>query len=270
MLRKGMKMERKLADRIRKIILLICMFITASSAHYVSDTYAGAKAVNTSDTYNYMYDPFEDKNLSADDGLKVSDPLEGYNRFIFSFNDKLYFYILKPVAQGYKNIMPEDARRSVKRFFLNLATPIRLANCLLQGKFNGAGIELYRFSVNTTIGIAGFLDPAYNVCGLTRYDEDSGQTLGRYGIGHGMYIVWPILGPSSIRETFGTIADMFLDPLYYVDLNLFESAGIEAYQIINTTSLKIGEYEDFKKSAIDPYTSLKNAYLQNRESAVKQ
>ncbi|MEI6127430.1 MAG: VacJ family lipoprotein [Pseudomonadota bacterium] len=227
------------------------------------------KSIDDDATGSYLYDPFEDKRMSPENGCNISDPLESYNRCIFVFNDKLYFWVLKPAAQGYMYVMPEPARRSVKRFFLNLATPMRLVNCLLQAKFSKAGIELYRFSVNSTVGLAGLFDPAHNVCGLNRYDEDTGQTLGLYGIGHGIFIVWPVLGPSSIRETFGTVGDMFLDPLFYVNMSIWGSAGIEAFQLVGNTSFKIGEYEDFKKSAIDPYTSLKNAYVQYRDSLVK-
>jgi phospholipid-binding lipoprotein MlaA len=216
-------------------------------------------------------DPFEKFEISSssEQGLiNISDPIECYNRAIFAFNDNVYFYSIKPIAQLYNKVLPEKARISVKNFFLNLATPTRFVNCLFQGKFKGAGTELSRFFINTTLGIAGFFDPANASYGLPRYDEDSGQTFGLYGMGQGIYIVWPFIGPSSIRDTAGLIADIFLDPLYYTNIELWENVLIEGYKMVNSTSLRIGDYEELKNSAIDPYVSLRNAYIQLRQNAV--
>ncbi len=246
--------------------LLISFVVLCSGSNAA---WAGNQDNAGSATGSYLEDPFEAQESSST-GVTIRDPLEKYNRFMFAFNDKLYFYVLKPVAQGYTYVMPEDARRSIKRFFINLEAPIRLVNCLLQGKVKGAGIEFTRFVINSTGGFLGFFDPAYSCWDLKRYDEDTGQTLGVYRLGHGLYIIWPFFGPSSIRDTVGLVGDMFLDPLTYVDMHWWESAGIEAYQAVNTTSLKIGEYEDFKASAIDPYVSLRNGYIQYRANQVKE
>jgi len=111
-------------------------------------------------------------------------------------NDKLYRWVLKPVAKGYKFVVPDPVRVSVRNFFLNLGTPIRAVNALLQGKFGDMGMELARFGINSTIGMAGLFDPAKEFH-PTRKDEDTGQTLGVYGLGPGFYLVLPILGPSD-------------------------------------------------------------------------
>jgi len=197
----------------------------------------------------------------------ISDPLEPINRAFFQFNDRLYFWVLKPVATGYKNVVPEAARIGVRNFFSNLETPVRLGNCLLQGKFEGAGTEVCRFVINTTIGVAGFGDPALSRYDLKRCDEDFGQTLGFYGLGPGFYIHWPVFGPSSLRDTGGALGDGLLDPVSYVP-SFPIRAGIRTFETINGTSLRLGDYERLKKSALDPYIALRNAYHQHRQHLI--
>ena len=246
------------------VMMVVCFSFAGGRMNIVCAADIGSAPAYINDNY----DPFEKTGAEADQ-QQVADPLEKFNRSMFMFNDKLYYYALKPAAKGYSYIMPEPARICVKRFFVNLATPVRLVNCCLQGKFSSAGIELTRFLVNTTAGLAGFFDPAYYCWQITRHDEDTGRTLGRYGIGHGIYLVWPILGPSSIRDTFGFAGDRLLDPLFYVDMAFWQNATIDAYDTVNSVSLKINDYDEFKKSALDPYVSLKNAYIQNRGHALK-
>ena len=142
--------------------------------------------------------------------VTIADPWEPFNRAMFNFNDRLYFGVLKPVAEAYRAIVPEPSRVSVGNFFSNLRSPIRFVNCLLQANVIGAATELFRFMLNITIGLAGLFDAAGSEeIGLLRQDEDFGQTLGFYGIGHGFYIVWPFLGPSSPRDTVGMAGDYF-------------------------------------------------------------
>lgn len=195
---------------------------------------------------------------------ELSDVLEPVNRAFFHFNDKLYFWVLKPAARGYKAVVPEPARVGVRNFFYNLAFPIRFVNCLLQGKGEGAANELGMFMVNTVFGIAGFLDVIPD--DVKSHKEDLGQTFGRYGIGPGFYIVWPFLGPSTVRDSIGMAGDGFLNPFNYLDF--WYNAGARAYDAVNETSLRIGEYEALKRAAIDPYVALRNAYHQNRLSLI--
>ena len=201
--------------------------------------------------------------------IRVADPLRVLNKAIFVFNDKAYFWVLKPVARGYKAVVPEIARKGVRNFFYNLGMPIRFVNCILQGKGSAAGGELGRFILNTTVGVLGFGNPAAGDPSLNPDAEDLGLTFGRYGIGNGIYLVWPILGPSTLRDSVGDVGDWFLDPVTYVDPRLAEYS-IKAGKIINDTSLRLGEYESMMNAAIDPYTAFRDAYLQYRQEKVRK
>ena len=198
----------------------------------------------------------------------ISDPLEPWNRAMFTFNDKLYFWVAKPLARGYSVIVPEWGRVRVKNIFHNISMPVRFVNNLLQLKINGSGTELLRFVFNTTVGVGGMFDVAKNI-DLKVQEEDLGQTLGVYGIGNGFYIVWPVLGSSSIRDTVGTVGDFFLELVSYITPTE-ALIGVRTFDYTNETSLHIGDYEDFKESAIDPYISLKSAYTEYRKNKIKE
>lgn len=215
------------------------------------------------DEFDEFDDDFEPELIG------MADPLESWNRAMFHFNDKLYFWILKPVSSGYRVILPQPIRRSVKHFFENLGFPIRFVNCLLQAKFQGAGTELARFSVNSTIGLAGFLDVAKQDLGIYEREEDFGQTLGVYGLGPGIYINWPILGASSLTDTVGLVGDAYLSPLNYLSETEYTIA-IDAYELTNSTSLVLGDYEDLKRAAVDPYIALRDYYYQSRQKKIKE
>ena len=205
----------------------------------------------------------------AEQMAEVADPLEPLNRLMFGVNDILYFWVVKPCAQLCKDVVPEPARIGIRNFFCNLATPIRLANCLLQGKGDSAGTELHRFLVNTTAGVLGFGDPARDKLGLESADEDLGQTLAVYSLGNGFYIVWPLLGPSTVRDTAGYVGDQFLNPLWYVEPTE-ASIGISSGKIVNESSFHIGEYESFKAAAVDPYVAMRGAYIQYRNNQIQE
>lgn len=219
-------------------------------------------------------DPFQDDNV---DFLKeekdsfapdsIADPLEPWNRVVFRFNDKLYFWVLKPAAQGYKAVVPDPVRLGIRNFFHNLSAPIRIVNCFLQGKMEDTADEMARFVYNSTFGIAGFMDLAKDNPKLNPPEEDFGQTLAVMGIGNGCYIVWPVFGASTVRDTFGLGGDWLLTPTSYMDDTLVE-VGVDALDIVNRTSFKLGDYEALKSAAIDPYVSLRNAYIQYRENRI--
>ena len=212
---------------------------------------------------------FDDIPMGEMEGDFIRDPFESINRVFFYFNDKLYFWILKPVATGYKKVTPDQFRVCVRNFFSNLTMPIRAVNCLLQGKFVGVGSELLRFLVNSTAGMLGLMDPAQTALKLEKQDEDFGQTLGVYGLGPGFFINWPFLGPSSVRGTAGLVGDMFVDPKGWIRLDSGEWIIINGFERVNTTSLSIGEYEALKKAALDPYVAIRDAYYQYRQNRIK-
>ncbi len=214
----------------------------------------------------------EDLDDIEDGDIVISDPLEPVNRVFFQFNDKLYFWLLKPMARGYAFVIPEDLRVSVRNFFTNLEFPVRGVNTLLQAKWKASSIELARFLINSTLGVAGLFDPAkLNFSLDAPSEEDSGQTLGVYGVGDSIYLYWPFFGPSNIRDSFGRGGDYFLKPLTYLTWSDTDAVyGFFAGETVNNTSLKIGDYEQLKEISIDPYVALRDAYLQNRQSKIKE
>ncbi|MEW6260528.1 MAG: VacJ family lipoprotein [Thermodesulfobacteriota bacterium] len=216
-------------------------------------------------------DPFQDEDLDfleeeekEPPAPSIADPLEPWNRVMFQFNDKLYFWVLKPVAQGYKAVTPDLVREGIRNFFHNLSGPLRAVNCFFQGKMADSADEMARFVYNSTFGIAGFLDLAKENPKLNPPEEDFGQTLGVMGLDHGFFITWPLLGPSSLRDTFGKGGDWFLTPTSYID-HTWTQIGVDGLDTINNTSFRLGDYEALKSAAIDPYVSFRNAYIQYRE-----
>jgi len=221
----------------------------------------------------------DDEYLEEEEMETIADPLKPFNRLMFDFNDKLYFYLLKPVAQAYETVLPEPLRVSIRNFISNITTPVRLLNCILQGKVEKAGIEYSRFMVNTIAGGLGFFDIAKKYSSLEKQDEDFGQTLGFYGMKEGFYIVWPFFGPSTVRDTLGSVGDFFSDPFVYVNpttdigitkINSDIHSGITTTNRVNETSLTLGTYEEFKESSFDPYVSMRSAYFEFRRKKIKE
>lgn len=212
---------------------------------------------------DYDDEPFSDESVT------IADPIEPFNRVMHRFNDRLYFWLLRPVAEGYKAVMPEPARISVKNFYYHILFPIRFVNCLLQADLTGAGSEAGRFAINTVWGIGGLLDPSSNQgIELPKQNTDFGQTLGMYGVGHGFYIVWPFLGPSSPRDSVDIAGEYVLDPLSYFT-PWYTSLGRRPFKMINNASLSLGDYEAVIEAAIDPYIAIRNGYIQYRMKEVQ-
>ena len=201
--------------------------------------------------------------------VQIADPLEPYNRVMFQINDKLYFWLLKPMAQGYNFVVAEDFRTCIANFFSNLITPLRLVNCMLQGKFKNAETEVLRFVVNSSIGILGFGDPGKQMFDMDISNEDFGQTLGLWGFGHGFYIVWPLVSSSSLRESVGFAVDLWANPIAYLQTS-GATIGVGLYRRFNDLSLRIGEYEAIKEAALEPYSAVRNGYIQFRNTLVEK
>ena len=192
------------------------------------------------------------------------DPWEPVNRAVFTFNDTLDTYGLKPLAQGYQAVTPQFLEDGISNVFGNIGDVGNLANNVLQGKLHNAGVDTARLIFNTTFGLLGFFDVASQM-GLTKSDEDFGQTLGYWGVGSGPYVVIPFLGPSTVRDAVGRVPDSFLTPYPYMD-DVSTRNSVFALDVIDTrASLLSAE----KLIGGDKYVFIRNAYLQNREFKVK-
>lgn len=196
---------------------------------------------------------------------EIADPLEGLNRAMFGINDKVYRYALKPAARGLR-ILPVPVRTSISNVFSNLGAPISAFSALLQGDLGNTGNELGRFGVNSTLGILGLFDPATGM-GLQQDEEDLGQTLGRWGVGSGPYVVLPFLGASSLRDGVGTITTNILNPVF----NGWARGEIVGYRLAEAEvllSLDQNTYEALYDGALDPYIFFRSAWVQNRKGNI--
>ena len=208
-----------------------------------------------------------DEDLESE-SIVVNDPIEKWNRGVFEVNDRLYFWVGKPILEGYAKVTPAPVRTGLRNFFDNVLTPVRAINALLQTDYDGAGVEAARFGINTTFGILGIFDVAGDELDLPSVRTDLGVTLAVYGLGDGCYLVWPIMGPSTVRDTAGMVGDQFMNPLRYVDP--FElSIGLSALRGVNNGSYRIGDYELLKSESLDAYVALRQAYAQNRARKVE-
>jgi phospholipid-binding lipoprotein MlaA len=193
------------------------------------------------------------------------DPIEPFNRAIFTFNDKMFIWVLNPVATGYSKVLPSDIRGCVGNFFYNLGEPVRAVNCLLQGRLRDSGSVASRFFINTTAGILGLADPASDEFKIARKKASFGQTFSVWGIGDGFYLVVPLLGSSTLRDFSGDVIEAFATTSYYPwNDDVVTSVAIFGVQDINYLSLHLGVYEDIKSMSFDPYVAFRNAYYQSR------
>lgn len=193
------------------------------------------------------------------------DPFEPVNRKVYAFNDALDRYALRPTAVAYRDYVPSPVRAGVGNFLDNLSYPTVIVGSALQGKFGDAFADTGRFLINTTIGIGGIFDPA-SLVGLEANNEDFGQTLGVWGVGPGPYMVLPALGPSTVRDTGGMIADGYIDPTYS-EIPAPASYGVYLIRAVDTRAGLL-EADQFLEDEYDPYVSLREAYLQRRRHVV--
>jgi phospholipid-binding lipoprotein MlaA len=230
-------------------------------------------------------DPF----ARADEGAgEEYDPWEPMNANIFEFNLKLDRYVLKPVAKGYNFVMPDLVQVGVSNIFSNLRFAPRFLNNVFQGKVKGAGIEVGRFLINSTAGLAGFFDLARKV-DLVTPEEDFGQTLGFYGVKPGPYLVLPFLPPFTVRDFVGFVGDIFLNPINWLVAPIIEvnnvpsviarhhrltasliQTGSRVGEVINERSRNLEKFQGVEEATLDLYTAVRNAYLQKRAQAIRE
>jgi phospholipid-binding lipoprotein MlaA len=231
------------------------------------------------------FDPFAKTDEAVGDEY---DPWESLNGKVFEFNRQLDRFVLKPVAKGYNFVTPDWVQVGVSNIFSNLRFAPRFLNNIFQGKVKGAGIEAGRFLVNSTLGGAGLIDVATDM-NLTTPEEDLGQTLGRYGVGPGPYLVIPLLPPFTVRDFVGYVGDVFLNPINWLVAPIIEvknvpsvishpnrttssfvQIGARGGEIVNERSRNLEKFQGVEEATLDLYTAVRNAYLQKRAKAVKE
>lgn len=196
-----------------------------------------------------------------------ADPFEGFNRGVDSFNQTVDKVALKPVAQGYDKYVPGAVKSCVGNFFSNLNDISIAVNNLLQGKFKEAGSDICRFAINTTVGVLGLTDPASGM-GFQKHDEDFGQTLGYWGVGSGPYLVLPLLGPSTIRDTAGRVVDNPMDPLAQ-HTPVDERNSAIAVKAVDKRAELLPATNLVDRVALDKYSFVRDAYLASRASKIR-
>jgi phospholipid-binding lipoprotein MlaA len=200
-------------------------------------------------------------------GSNPADPWEVYNRQVFEINDRVDRALLKPVAQAYEAVLPRDVRVCINNVFLNLLEPVNAINNLLQGKPAEAMTDVCRLAVNSTIGLLGCFDVAAKA-GAPRSNEDFGQTLGRWGLQPGPYFVLPVLGPSTVRDTFGRLFDFLgTDPLWYVQ-DIPVRNTLVGVRLVDTRASLLPAEKVLEAAALDRYQFIRDAYLQLRRNLV--
>jgi phospholipid-binding lipoprotein MlaA len=202
----------------------------------------------------------------ATTGGSPGDPLEGYNRAMFGFNEGVDKAVVKPVASAYKTVMPEVARTGVINFFSNTGDVWIGVNNILQGKVGAGASDFGRFGMNSTVGILGLIDVASNA-GMDKHNEDFGQTLGRWGVGSGAYVVLPILGPSTVRDGLSLLVDWYGNPLRYVG-NVPTRNELTGLRLVDTRANLLDVSRMAEEAALDHYAYVRDAYLQRRRSLI--
>jgi len=232
-----------------------------------------------------LFDPFDE---SSDDAqMEEYDPLEPVNSAVFEFNYRLDKYVVKHLAKVYNFFIPPDVQQSFSNVFQNIRFFPRLLNNLLQAKFEGAGIEMSRFLINSTLGVGGLFDPAGIMFELKTPPEDLGQTLGTYGVGPGPFLMVPFFGPFTLRDGVGFIGDGFLDPFNWFILPFIKTnsipqlvqdrsnirtirLGLIGGEAVNLRALNLEKFQGVEEGTLDLYGAIRNGYLQQRLNAIQE
>jgi phospholipid-binding lipoprotein MlaA len=227
-----------------------------------------AGAAFASDTLDEAddYDDLFDDEFGLGEDAAPNDPFERTNRALLGFNQGLSRFVFDPMIRGYRFVVPKPGRRAVRRMFLNFKAPATLVNDLLQLRIVDATQTVGRFVLNSTIGYAGIFDVAIEA-GWEHHESDFGQTLGRYGVGAGPYLVLPLLGPSTIRDGFGGLVDLFFQPLSYF-IGIAPNLVIGASSGLSSLDAHDPALKALEESSVDFYAALRSAFLQSRAAHV--
>jgi phospholipid-binding lipoprotein MlaA len=195
------------------------------------------------------------------------DPLEGFNRAMFTLNEGIDTMVARPLAKGYETVVPLPGRTVVGNVFSNLSDPWIGVNNLLQGKFRDGASDFGRFLLNSTAGILGAMDVASEV-GLDKHEEDFGQTLGRWGVPDGPFLVVPLFGPKTLRDGIGTIADGYADPVYYLVDDVPLRNSLYGLRFVNNRALLLPADRVLEEAGLDKYSFVRDSYLQRRRNLI--
>jgi phospholipid-binding lipoprotein MlaA len=225
------------------------------------------KSSQNIEDYEDMEDPFAgtEKDIPI-----LSDPLEGYNRWMFGVNETIYDAVLEPVAKGYRYAVHEHLRIGIKNIFSNALAPVKFVSSLLQLEFKKSGQVLARTLINTTLGLGGIADVAGEEYGIEDVNEDFDQALGYYGIPTGPYVVLPFFGPSTARNIIGRTADALLSPGAMVGASAGANIGIAVEDNVNAASFIVDDKKQLEDSALDEYESVRDFYHQYRHGLMKK
>ncbi len=261
--------------------LLACVFSSCTKPNKGGEDLASVAPSSVSMEEKVDDDLYVEEDGFADDddffaeeegqnAFEPYDPVEPLNRVFFEFNDVLYVWLLKPLTDGYSYVVPRGFRLMFRNFYKNITSPGRFINNVLQGEFEDAGAVLARFAINTTAGVFGFGDPAGREYGIKPRPADFGETLGKWGVGEGIYLCLPVFGPSNIRDSMGLVADYFMEPVAYMELEMAESIGYKGGKVVNDMSVSPDLYGELKKLALDPYVAAREAYYDFRRNKINK
>ena len=204
----------------------------------------------------------------------VADPLEPLNRVTFWLNDEIYTLLFRPISKGYQAVVPKVVRTGIYNAFDNVQYPVRVVNDALQANFPRAGKETQKFLVNTVVGVGGIGKPSNHIPALADVPAgDTGQTFAKWGIGHGIYIVLPVFGPSSIRDTVGLAGDYALNPVNWVSIiygGYAWTIAIPSTNSLRNVPVEMDQYDSATKNSLDRYLAARSAYVQYRSQVAKK
>ncbi len=221
----------------------------------------------TSLTFEDLEDPFD---THEEEGPELQDPFESHNRFMFNLNNKIYNHFTKHVAKGYRFTVPFELRIAIRNAFNNATMPVRLLSSIIQGDMEKSGRVIGRFLINSTVGLGGLLDVADQEYNIKPVNENMEQALGYYDVPSGPYLVLPILGPSSVRNVFGRVADIFASPAYIFSAPFAVSASVATGKKINETSFLIKTKKELEEFSIDEYESVRDFYQQYHNHLIRE
>jgi phospholipid-binding lipoprotein MlaA len=252
-----------------KSFAFIFLILSLSAVYVCAENSDGQKKIKTTNSFEENL-----KSVSNDSDVEVWDPIEPVNRSIFWFNDTVDTYVFEPVASGYDYIVPDPVEGSITNFFRNLAFPVHLLSDVIRLDFTEAGVHTGRFLVNSTVGVAGLFDVGAEL-GLPHKEGDFASALGYQGVGDGPYLMLPFLGPSNLRDAFGTAVDSFVDlsnVAAYSDMKTSEklivTTALNGLRVINRRSANLENIESAKKASLDYYLFVRTAYKQYRDGLI--